>query len=191
MKENVITPEFRASYPQVFRAKRNDLNGKDEFSVMALFDAKADLSKLKAAAEAAIVEKWGADKEKWPQNLRSPFRKQAEKEKNGKLPEGYSADGIFITLRSTQKPGLINQKNDDIIDETEFYGGCYARASVRAYAYDQRGNRGVAFGLQNIQKLRDGEPLAGRPKAQDEFEPVEAPESGPSPAKKGAGSIFD
>ena len=61
----------------------------------------------------------------------------------------------------------------DIIEEKDFYPGCYARATVRAFAYDQAGNRGVAFGLQNIQKLADGEPLGGRTKPHDDFEPVD------------------
>ena len=177
--ENLMTPEFRVSYPAVFRAKKNDLNGKDEYNVVALFKKGEDLSKLKAAAEKAICDKWGSDKAKWPKNLRSPFRDQGEKE-----GAGYEEGAVFMNLKSNQKPGLVNAQVEDIIDESEFYSGCYARATVSCYAYDQAGNRGVSFGLQNIQKLRDGDPLGGsRPKAQNEFAPVE---SGGS-----SGGLFD
>ncbi|MDP3939789.1 MAG: DUF2815 family protein [Deltaproteobacteria bacterium] len=172
MLENVITSPFRVSYPQVFRSKHNDLNGKDEYSVVALFPKGADLSVLQKAANDAIVDKWGADKAKWPKPLRSPFRKHEEKEKDGKLPEGMEPGGIFISLRSIQRPGLVDGDRQPVIDETGFYAGCYARAQVRAYAYDMKGNKGVAFGLQNLQKMADGDPLSGRQKAEDAFEPV-------------------
>ena len=170
---NILTPPFRVSFPNVFKPKRNELSGKDEYSIVALFPKDADLTSLKKAAEAAITEKWGPDKTKWPKNLRSPFRDQGERKKDGKLPSGYEEGAFFLNLKSTQRPGIINQKREDIIDEADFYPGCWARASVRAYAYDNKGNRGVSFGLQNLQKVKDGEPLSGRPKAQDEFEPLE------------------
>jgi len=59
---NILTPKFRVSYPNVFRAKKNDLSGKDEFSVVALFPKGSDLRALQAAAKEVTVEKWGADK---------------------------------------------------------------------------------------------------------------------------------
>lgn len=173
MSKNVLTPNFRVSYPNVFKAKKNELNGKDEYSMTALFpyglDSK-EFDALKKEAARAIQEKWG---DKKPANLRSPFRDQAEREKDGKLPDGYVKGHIFINLKSTQRPGLVDQARQDIIDETQFYAGCWARASVRAFAYDNKGNRGVSFGLQNIQKVKDGDPLSGRARAQDEFTAVE------------------
>lgn len=173
--KNVITPYFRVSYPNVFKAKRNTLNGKDEFSVVALFEKGEDLSKLKAAAEEALRSKFG---EKLPANWRSPFRDQGERAKEndeGKmvLPDGYEEGAIMLNLKSNQKPGLVNQRREDIIDESEFYGGCWARAEVRAYAYDQAGNRGVAFGLQNVQKVGDDDPFGNRTKPQDAFSAIE------------------
>lgn len=165
---NVITPDFRVSFPFAFRPQKAMQEGAEpKYSVVMLFKKGENLDALKKAAKEAAVEKWGADQSKWPKNLRLPFRDQGEKEF-----EGYEAGAICVTATSRQKPGLVNAKNEDIINEADFYAGCYARASVRAFAYDKAGNRGVAFGLQNIQKLRDGEPLGGRVKPQDEFEPV-------------------
>lgn len=178
---NVHTPEFRVSYPHVFKAKKNDLNGKDEYSLVALFSSKTDLAKLKAAAQAVIESKWGSDKKKWPPNLKTPFRKQEERAKqddNGNLifPEGYEKGGIFLTLKSEARPGLVDKNVQPIIDPSDFYAGCYAIASIRAYAYDQKGNKGVAFGLQNIQKTKEGDPISGRVKAEAEFAPIETAE---------------
>jgi hypothetical protein len=178
---NIITPKFRASYANVFTAQAvtNDdgtpkmKNGAQvmEYSVQALFPLDADLSALKAAAQAAAKEKWG---DKIPKTLRSPFRTEKQ---DGSLPDGLDEGAVFMNFKTNVKPGLVDASNQDIIDSTEFYSGCYARASVRAYAYGGPGTSfapGIAFGLQNIQKLGDGEPLGGvRVKASDEFAPVE------------------
>ncbi len=172
----VNTPIFRVSYPNVFQAKRNALNEKDEFSIVCLFPKGADISGLKAAAQEAIVKKWGADKTKWPAQIRTPFRDQGERAKDvdGKriLPAGHEEGAIFLNLKSSNRPGVVDQNVQDIIDESQFYAGCYARASVNAYAYDMIGNRGVAFGLGNIQKVKDGDPLGNRARPEQEFAPI-------------------
>jgi len=173
-----MTPEFRVSYPFIFRPGAPiDPGQEPKYSVAMLFAPKADLSVLKAAVKAATVEKWGADQARWPKNLRSPFRDQGEKDDK----QGYVRGAIFVVATSKQRPGLVDSNVQDIVEERQFYAGCYARATVRPFAYDQAGNRGVAFGLQNIQKLREGEPLGGRSSPQADFEPV---------AQNG-GSVFD
>lgn len=175
---NVMTPTFRISYPNVFKAKTNELNGKAEYSCVALFPKNADISKLKAAAQAAIEAKWGKEKHKWPTNMKSPFRDQGERAKvdevTGKkfLPAGYEDGALFLTLKSDQKPGIVDSNVQEILDPSEIYAGCFCRATIRAYAYDAKGNKGVAFGLQNIQKVKDGDPLSGRTRATDDFSPI-------------------
>ena len=61
-----------------------------------------------------------------------------------------------------------------ILDQSEVYSGCYGRVSITFYAYNSNGNKGVAAGLGNVQKLKDGEPLGSRANAKDEFEAVDA-----------------
>lgn len=177
---NAMTPKFRVSYPKVFEAELNTLSGKKEFSVVALFKKGEDITALKKAAHAAAVKKWGPDQLEWPENMKSPFRDQGERAKKieGKkiMPPGYEAGAVFLNLKSAQKPGLVNQKVEDIIDETEFYAGCYARATINAYAYDIKGNKGIAFGLGNLQKVSEGEPFGSRTKAADDFEALEGAE---------------
>lgn len=175
---NVVTPPFRVSYPAVFQAKKNDLNGKMEYSLVALFKKGEDLTKLKMAVKECIEAKLGKDQAKWPKNLRMPFRDQAEREKineeTGKpfLPDGYEAGAIFLNLKSSQRPGVVDQSVQPIMDEADFYPGCWAQASVNPFYYDQKGNKGVSLGLQNIQKVKDGDPLGGRTKAESDFAPV-------------------
>jgi len=160
--EKVTTPEFRASFAHVFKPRAFKEGQEPKYSVVMLFDEKEDLSALKKLAKAAADDKWPKG---IPTNLRSPFRKGSEKPDL----DGYEGK-VFITASSKMQPGVVDNQVQPILNESDFYSGCYARATVTAYAYDHMGNKGVAFGLQNIQKLRDGEPFSGRSKAEDDFD---------------------
>lgn len=189
MTTQVITPEFRVSYPKVFKPERNTLNDQDEYSLVALFAAGADLTAVKAAVKEAAEKKWGADPKKWPKNMRSPFKVQEMKQDddgNDYLPSGFTEGASMLSVKSQKKPGLVDASNQDIIDDNDFYGGCYARAQVNAFAYDKKGNVGVALGLNHVQKLRDGESFGSATRnASDVFSPVS--ETGGS----SAGGMFD
>lgn len=180
---NILTPEFRVSYPNVFKLpKANKMPDGTEieprYGLVMLFPEGCDISELEEEAQRAAREKWG---DKIPRNLRSPFRDQGDRE-----ADGYVPGAIFITATSKTKPGVVNHLNEYIEDESLFYAGCYAVATVRAFAYDTPMNKGVGFGLQNIQKTRDGEPFGGkRALPEEEFKPIK----GGGGAKRGG--IFD
>lgn len=164
--KNVKTPKFRVSYPQLAEAK--SFNGQPaKYSMVLLFDKKTDLKPMRAAAHAAIVEEYGENKAKWPKKFRSdPFRDGSEKEDT----PGYKGM-IFLSVTSKQKPECIGPVvSEGLIDPTEIYAGSYAKATLRAFCYDNSGNKGVSFALQNVQKVADGEPFSGRKHAVDEFE---------------------
>jgi len=165
--EKCMSPEFRVSFPQVFEAKSFQ-GAPPKFSLVMLFDKGIDLSKLKELAKNAINEKW-PDANKRPKGLKNPFR-DGDAEKPG--VEGYE-NAIFITASSKMKPGVVDSNLVPIISADDFYAGCFARATLTAYAYDTAGNKGVAFGLQNIQKLKDGDSFSGRSKAEDDFDIVD------------------
>lgn len=195
MSTKATTPYFRVAFPAVFRPKHNDLNGKDEYSVVCLFPKDADLSALKTAAQAAVIKKFGQDKSKWPAKLKSPFRDQGDRVKtndDGKevLPQGYEAGAIYLNVKSSQRPGVVAADMNEIIDESDFYGGCWARATVNAYAYDQKGNRGVAFGLMNLQKYKDDDAFGNRSKPQDDFSAVTPPGGNNESNQKSANELF-
>lgn len=185
MANNTITPQFRAAFISVFRpTKARDAapDAKAKFSIRAAFPPDADLATLKAEAKAVIAEKWG---DKAPKTLRSPFRTNEELE--NPIP-GIGDDWIVMTFSATEdrRPGLVDANLQDIIDESEVYAGAWYRAQIRAFAYDSAGNKGVSFGLQNVQKLKDDEPLgAGRTPANKAFEAFGGASS------KGAGSLFE
>ena len=69
-----------------------------------------------------------------------------------------------------QKPGIIDAAKKAITDEDEFYSGCYGRASLNFFPYNASGNKGVAAGLNNLQKIKDGDPLSGRQSAEADFD---------------------
>lgn len=171
MADKVMTPEFRASFVHVFNAKENQ-QGKLRYSLVMLFEtANTDFVEMKRIVKEAIVGKWGTDKTKWPKNLRMPFRDGAEK-----TYDGYGEGIIFCSATSVSRPGLVDDRRQPIIDHAEFYAGCYARATITAYAYDVKGNKGVSFGLQNIQKLNDGDPFSGKASAEEDFDAIKKPE---------------
>ena len=156
-------PKFRVSYPNVFKPK----GFKDQepvYSLVMLFDKKTDLTPLKRAVQNAIIEKWGADKAKWPA-LRSPFR-NGDAEKAG--VDGYE-NTIFVTAKNKNPVAIVDKQIQPIAEESRsFYAGCYAKAALLAYAYDNMGNRGVAFSLQSLQKVGDGEEFTSKRKPEEE-----------------------
>ena len=160
----VVTPTFRASFVNVFEPRENTQSGKLEYSVKMIFDKDADISELKEIIKEAIRNKWG---DKAPKNLKMPLRSGNESDLD-KYPE--DKDKIIANAKSVMyPPGLIDTKTkQEIIDPKEFYSGCYARASVVCYAYDNV-SKGVAFGLQNLLKVKDGEPLVNRASAESDF----------------------
>jgi hypothetical protein len=188
--DNLITPEFRAAFISVFRAtsmkNADGSTSKPKYSIRAVFPPTAKLDPLRKEAEAVAKEKWG---DKMPKNLRSPFRLNEELE----APiEGIGGDWVVMSFSANEdrRPGLVDAKLQDIIDDTDVYSGAWYRAQVRAFAYDTAGNKGVSFGLQNVQKLRDDDPLGnGRIPASKAFEPVDVPANAATGTKT-ATSIF-
>ena len=85
--------------------------------------------------------------------------------------EAYKSH-YFINANSTTSPQIVDKYVKPILDRNEVYSGCYARVSLNFYAFNSNGNKGVACGLGNIQKIRDGESLGGRSSATDDFSTV-------------------
>lgn len=120
---------------------------------------------IKAAKEAGKA-KWGG---KIPGKLEISF-KDGDVEKPD--AEEY-ADHFFISAKSSTKPGVVDKNRKPIIDQEEVYSGCWGYVSVNFYPYDSDGNKGVAAGLQNIMKWKDGEAFAGRVSAEEDFANLE------------------
>jgi hypothetical protein len=164
-----MTPKARLAWPNLFEARLNDLSGNVEYSCQLLI-AKGDpgLAPMVTAVNAAIEKKWGTNP---PKNLRKPFR-DGDDEKEGN-PDYKGM--VFINMKSKQKPGIVDEDVNPIIDQADLMMGDYVRCSFNAYAFDQKGNRGVAFGLRNVQRMGKGEPLqGGMTRPEDDFGKVNA-----------------
>lgn len=166
MSTKVITGKVRFSYANVWEPK--SVNGGTPKYSVSLIIPKSDkktLKKIKDALETAKkegVHKWGG---KVPANLKTPLR---DGDTDRDDDEAY-ADSYFINANSTTRPGIVDADLTPIMDQSEFYSGCYGRASINFFAYNTNGNKGIGAGLQNLQKLEDGEPLGGRTRAEDDF----------------------
>lgn len=166
----VITGKVRFSYANVFEPK--SINGSDPKYSVSIIIPKSDkktLNDIKAAIEAAKKEGVAKLGGKIPGNLKTPLR---DGDIDRPEDEAYS-NSYFINANSITKPGIVDRNRQPILDTTDFYSGCYGRASLVFFAYNANGNKGLAAGLQNLQKLSDGEPLGGRNRAEDDFDEFE------------------
>jgi len=195
--EVILTPKGVLSFPALLKQRFNKLAKRNEFSCELLFapgvqggagkkadPAFADLQRIVADA---MEEMWGVrDIKKLPKStqklFRLPFKNQGDKVKENDegeevIPDGHVDGAVYLRLVNAKKqPGVVGKDGKiPITDESEIYGGCYARAAVTAYAYDhESGNKGINFSLEHVQKMGDGEPFgAPRTNPEDHFSAVE------------------
>ena len=157
----VLTGKVRLSYVHVFKPKPSDDGGEPKYSVVLLISKKdtATLTKIRAAIEAAkqkVVDKFGG---KIPVNLKNPLR-DGDTDPPGGNPRPELAGMMFMTVSSYDKPVVVDENRQDVIDQSQVYSWCYARASVNFAAYNHKsGGKGIGAYLNGIQKLADGESL--------------------------------
>lgn len=142
--------------------------GAEKYSVSVLIP-KNDTETVNAihkAIDAAIEEgvaKFGGKKPN-KAAIKLPLR-DGDIERDDEAYKGH----YFINANSTTAPQIVNRAVKPILDRSEVYSGCYARVSLNFYAFNSNGNKGIACGLGNIQKIRDGESLGGKTTAADDF----------------------
>lgn len=172
----VITgPDTRWSYVHVWEATSIN-GGTPKFSV-SLITPKSDtrtVKKIQAAIEAAYKE--GEGKLKGNGKTVPPLTalKTPLRDGDTERPDDPAyTDSYFVNANSATAPGIVDATNQVILNRSEVYSGVYGRASVNFYAFNSNGNRGIACGLNNLQKVRDGEPLGGKSRAEDDFATVD------------------
>ena len=172
----VITgPDTRFSYVNLLEPKSTN-GGTPKYSASIIIP-KSDTLTIKKINDATLAA-YNEGQSKLKGNGRSvpalsaiktPLR---DSELEGKDDEAY-ADSYFLTANSITKPGIVDKDLQPIIEPSEIYSGFYGRASLTFYAFNSNGNRGIAVGLNNVQKLREGEPLGGHSRAEDDFADLE------------------
>ena len=168
----VITgPNTRWSFANVWEAK-SIKGGTPKFSV-SLIIPKTDtktVAKIKAAIEAAYHE--GEAKLKGNGKSVPPLAAIKNPLRDGDVerPDDPAyANAYFINANSATAPGIVDADRNPVLTRSEVYSGVFGRASINLYAFNSNGNRGIAWGLNNLQKVRDGEPLGGKASAEDDF----------------------
>ena len=168
----VITgPDTRFSYLNAWEPKAID-GGKPKYSVSLIIpkDDTATINKIKAAIQAAYEE--GQSKLKGNGKsvpaltaIKNPLRDGDIERPDDEV----YANSYFVNANSASAPGIVDADRQPIIERSEMYSGIYGRASINFYAFNVNSNRGIACGLNNLQKLRDGEPLGGKASAESDF----------------------
>lgn len=168
----VITgPNTRWSYCNAWEPKAIN-GGTPKYSVSLIIPKsdKATIAKIRAAIEAAYKDgetKLKGNGRSVPPlaSLKTPLR-DGDRER----PDDPAyANAYFVNANSNTAPGIVDADRQEIIDHSEVYSGVYGRASINFYAFNSNGNKGIACGLNHLQKIRDGEPLGGRTRAEDDF----------------------
>ena len=159
----------RWSYVNAWEPK--SINGGAPKYSVSLIIPKSDtktIEKIQAAIQAAYDE--GQDKLKGNGKsvpalsvLKTPLR-----DGDAERPDSY-----FINANSGTAPGIVDADRQPILDRSEVYSGVYGRASINFYAFNSNGNKGIACGLNTLQKIKDGEPLGGKSRAEDDFDTEE------------------
>ena len=163
----VVTGVVRLSYANVWEPA-SIKGGTPKYSVSLIIPKEDEktLAAINAAIDAAIkdgVSKFGG---KIPNRaaLKLPLR-DGDTERDDEAYKG----SYFINANSATAPGVVDADRQEIINRSEVYSGVYGRASINFYAFNSNGNKGIACGLNNLQKIRDGEPLGGKSRAEDDF----------------------
>lgn len=168
----VITgPETRWSYANVWEPK--SINGGTPKYSVSLIIPKSDtktVEKIKAAIKAAYDEGQGKLKGNSRTVPALSVLKTPLRDGDTERPDDpVYANSYFINANSASAPGIVDADCQSIIDRSEVYSGVYGRASINFYAFNSNGNKGIACGLNNLQKIKDGEPLGGKSRAEDDF----------------------
>jgi hypothetical protein len=166
----VVTGKVRLSYVHLFEPYSNNPEQDPRYSVTILIPKSdtATLAKLEAAQKAAAEDgKAKVFGGRVPTNLKTTLHDGDEEADLDKNPE--YAGHYYMAMSSKARPGVVDQDLNAVVDPMQVYSGCYARVSINAFPYSNSGNKGISFGLNNVQFLEDGEPLGGRSRAEDDF----------------------
>ena len=165
----VITGKVRFCYSNLFEPTAMNDGQTPKYNICILIP-KTDtntVEKINKAIEAAkqVGKAKLADKNgRIPSNIKTPLRDGDDERGDDPAFEGM----YFLNANSTRRPSIVDKELNPIMEKDEFYSGCYGRASINFYAFNVQ-SKGIAAGLNNLQKLEDGEMLAGGASADEDF----------------------
>jgi hypothetical protein len=167
----VVTGPVRLSYAHIWEPAKAPGSDVAKFSV-ALIISKDDKKTLDAIRKAIDAGKQLGKETKWkgkiPATLKLPLRDGDEERPDDK---NY-ANSYFLNANSTNRPQIVYMKDGKthlIENQEDVYSGAFAKVSLNFYPFDTNGSKGVAAGLGNILKWKDGERLSGGSSAEEDF----------------------
>lgn len=163
----VLVGEARLSYCYLFEPQKSEGSDKDSYSVSLIIPKSntALVEKIRTACKAAAQAGAGLWGGKIPAGLHNPLNDGDEKRPDDPAYQG----AYYMNAKTSRKPfcyspgPVVNGQRTftPITDPEQVYSGCYGFASVRFYAYNRNGNKGIAAALDSVVKVRDGERLGG------------------------------
>lgn len=180
MAEKLMLKNVRCSYSAFFEPKPVSKDQDAELKYGSGFIIPKDHPQIKEIK--AVIDKVGSEKfgDAWKKiKAKKPplYDGDAVDEDGELLSDDPSTVGAYtLNARSKRKPQVVDRKVQPILDESEIWSGCYVNASVAVFAFDVDVNKGVSFGLNNVQLIKEGERLGGAPNADQEFEEIEGDE---------------
>jgi hypothetical protein len=166
---HLVTPEARLAFPALFEPKPvQQGSDKLKFQATILLPPGTDLAPFKRAMAAAARNQWG---DKIPKGLKNWGPRSCEEREH---LEGFDEGWFFFSVKSNpdRRPAVVDQALRDILDPNKVYGGCWCKFHINAYAYDRPDGKGITFGLNGVQLIRDDTRFDGRVDSTSLFTPV-------------------
>ena len=165
-KVRIVTNKLRFAFPKVFVPEAAEEGGEPKYSVSLLIPKtdKENIAKINKAIEDCKAANSAFFGGSVPKVLKGGLR-DGDTEREDDAYAGH----YFINANSAQRPQVVDADRQEILDPNEFYSGCYGRVSLTFYPYNAAGSKGIACGLNNLQKTADGEKLGGGSTAAADF----------------------
>lgn len=178
----------RVSYPHLITAQKDEESGVEKFG-LAIVDTpdNPNFRANKAAIREALIE---AGKQKFGETWKvgAKTKKMADAVDDGSIKtvvhedkDGKYAEGAYwFNAKSKSRPGMVfpyaepgtakpaKVPVEKIADV--FYPGAIVNVSVSAFGYEGKKGKGLSFGINNIQFVKDAERFDNRTSAEDEFD---------------------
>lgn len=167
---SVTTGAVRASFVHIYQAVTPPGGGDPRYQITLLIP-KSDINTIQALnaeieqVKQANAQQFGGQ----TSGLRVPLYDGDGVMPSG-APWGEECRGcLVLRAASKEQPAIVDLNVQPLLSPNAVYSGCYVRASVNFYTYNQPMNKGVGCGLNAVQKIADGEPLANRISPEEAF----------------------
>lgn len=166
----VVTPVFTAAWPNLFKARAFEKNGRPQGSEkydIVLICETHECGEMKAVASRVAAAQWPGGV---PANLLSPFRdgtKFAQDKNQKRIAQGQKERDFscfhgktVIVARSQFPPQVVGVDRQPILDEKQIYSGVRAVAQIRFRAYmSDLGTSGLTTYINMVMKVGDAEKI--------------------------------